>query len=143
MRSFFWSVFSCIRTEYGDLLRRSPYLVLILEDADQKKLRIWAPFTQCTHSVPLFWLPTTKICKKRLKTGVVSEVYMSPKWFNLHWLSLSYFFYFCAQAAAHVPMDTWRNFNIHKAFRRCQWRLLNVLCTFDLNPVSSWVGSAK
>ena len=25
VRSFFWSVFSCIRTEYGDLLRKSPY----------------------------------------------------------------------------------------------------------------------
>ena len=23
MRSYFWSVFSCIRTEYGDLLRKS------------------------------------------------------------------------------------------------------------------------
>ena len=27
IRSFFWSVFSCIRTKYGDLLRKSPYSV--------------------------------------------------------------------------------------------------------------------
>ena len=27
IRSFFWSVFSCLRTEYGDLLRKSPYSV--------------------------------------------------------------------------------------------------------------------
>ena len=27
IRSFFWSIFSCIRTEYGDLLRKSPYSV--------------------------------------------------------------------------------------------------------------------
>ena len=27
IRSFFWSVFSCIRTEYRDLLRKSPYSV--------------------------------------------------------------------------------------------------------------------
>ena len=27
IRSYFWSVFSCIRTEYGDLLRKSPYSV--------------------------------------------------------------------------------------------------------------------
>ena len=29
IRSFSWSVFSCIRTEYGDLLRKSPYSVQI------------------------------------------------------------------------------------------------------------------
>ena len=38
---FFWSVFSCIRTEYGDLLRKSLYSVRIQENMDQKKLRIW------------------------------------------------------------------------------------------------------
>ena len=35
-RSYFWSVFSCIRTEYGDLLRKSPYSVRIQENTDQK-----------------------------------------------------------------------------------------------------------
>ena len=57
IRSFFWSVFSCIRTEYGDLLRKScirteygdllrksPYSVRIQENTDQKKLRIWTLF---------------------------------------------------------------------------------------------------
>ena len=44
--SSFWSVFSCIRTEYGDLLRKSPYSVPIQENADQKKLRIWTLSTQ-------------------------------------------------------------------------------------------------
>ena len=34
--SYFWSVFSCIRTEYGDLLRKSPYSVRIQENTDQK-----------------------------------------------------------------------------------------------------------
>ena len=38
--SFFWSVFSCIWTDYGDL--RS-----IQENTDQKKLHIWTLFTQC------------------------------------------------------------------------------------------------
>ena len=46
MRSFSWSVFSYIRTEYGDLLRKSQYLVQIQENTDQKKLRIWTLFTQ-------------------------------------------------------------------------------------------------
>ena len=38
--SFFWSVVSCIRTEYGDLLRKSPQSVLIQKNTDQKKLLI-------------------------------------------------------------------------------------------------------
>ena len=32
----FWSVFSRIRTEYGDLLYKSPYSVQMWENADQK-----------------------------------------------------------------------------------------------------------
>ena len=33
---FFWSVFSRIRTEYGDLLIKSPYSVRMRENADQE-----------------------------------------------------------------------------------------------------------
>ena len=33
---FFWSVFSCIRTEYGNILRISPYSVRMQENTDQK-----------------------------------------------------------------------------------------------------------
>ena len=44
--SFFWSVFSHIRTEYGEILRISPYLVRMQENVVQKKLRIWTLFTQ-------------------------------------------------------------------------------------------------
>ena len=40
IRSFFWSVFSGIRTEYGDIRSISPYLVRMWENTDQKKLRI-------------------------------------------------------------------------------------------------------
>ena len=46
IRSFFWSVFSCILTEYQDLLRKSPYSVRIQENTDQKKRRSWSLFTQ-------------------------------------------------------------------------------------------------
>ena len=45
-QSFFWSVFSCIQTEYGDLRNKSPYSVQIQEKTDQKKLHIWTLFTQ-------------------------------------------------------------------------------------------------
>ena len=34
--SYFWSVFSCIRTEYGDWRNKSPYLPRIQENTDQK-----------------------------------------------------------------------------------------------------------
>ena len=47
IRSFFWSVFSRIGTEYGEILRISPYSGRMLENADQKRLRIWTLFTQC------------------------------------------------------------------------------------------------
>ena len=36
IRRFFWFVFSCIQTEYGDLLRKFPYSVHIQENTDQK-----------------------------------------------------------------------------------------------------------
>ena len=45
IRSFFWSVFSCIRTEYG-LNTDSPCSVRMRENTDQKKLRILTLFTQ-------------------------------------------------------------------------------------------------
>ena len=41
IRSFFWSVFFCIRTEYGYLLHKCPYSVQIQENTDQKTLRDW------------------------------------------------------------------------------------------------------
>ena len=34
------------------------------------------------------------------------------------------------------PVDTGRKLNVHKTFRRCPGRLLNVLCTFNLRSVS-------
>ena len=37
IRSYFWSVFSRIRTEYREILR----ILQLRENTDQKKLRIW------------------------------------------------------------------------------------------------------
>ena len=39
-------IFSCIWTEYRDLQSKSPYLVWIQENVDQKKFLIWTLFTQ-------------------------------------------------------------------------------------------------
>ena len=60
--SFFWPVFSCVRTEYGDLLRKSPYLVWIQENTDQKKHRIWTLFAQCS-TLRLFFVRTGYFCR--------------------------------------------------------------------------------
>ena len=38
--------FSRIRTEYGEILRISPYSVRMRENKDHKLLRIWTLFTQ-------------------------------------------------------------------------------------------------
>ena len=43
---FFWSMFSRIRTEYGEILRIFPYSVQMWKNTDQKKPRIWTLFTQ-------------------------------------------------------------------------------------------------
>ena len=53
--SFFWSVFSCVRTGYGDLILESPYSVWIQKNTDQKKLRIWTFFTQYLLSWITLW----------------------------------------------------------------------------------------
>ena len=47
IRSFSWFLFSRISTECGDLRGKSLCSVRIRENTDQKKLRIWTPFTQC------------------------------------------------------------------------------------------------
>ena len=46
IRSFFWSVFSRIWNEYGEIQSISPYSVRMREKTVQKKLRIWTHFTQ-------------------------------------------------------------------------------------------------
>ena len=45
-KEFFLVLFSCIRTEYGDLRIKSPYSVQIQENTDWQKLRIWTLLTQ-------------------------------------------------------------------------------------------------
>ena len=42
IQSFFWSVFSCIRTEYQHLPSGSPYSVRMRENTDQKN-------SECGH----------------------------------------------------------------------------------------------
>ena len=44
---FFWSAFSRIPTEYGELLRKSPYSVRMRENTDQKN----SEYGHFSHSV--------------------------------------------------------------------------------------------
>ena len=39
IRSFFWCVFSRIRTEYGEILRISPYSIRMWENTDQNRIQ--------------------------------------------------------------------------------------------------------
>ena len=58
IRTFFWSVFPRIRTEYGEVRSVSPYSVRMRENTDKKKLCIWTLFRQCQglllELVPVF-----------------------------------------------------------------------------------------
>ena len=38
-----------------------------------------------------------------------------------------------------IPVDTGRKLNVHKKIRRRLGRLLNILCTFNLRPVSTGI----
>ena len=44
---FFWSLFSCIWTEFEDLLRKSPYSVQMQENIDERNSKHGRFFTQC------------------------------------------------------------------------------------------------
>ena len=51
IQSYFWCAFSCTRTEYGDLLRISPYSIRVQENTDLKKLPIWTLFKQWNNTI--------------------------------------------------------------------------------------------
>ena len=68
--SFFWSVFSRIRTEYGEIrsmLSISPYSAWMRGNTDQKKLHIWTLFKQ--------QLANFNGCKSTIYNGVFKDVF--------------------------------------------------------------------
>ena len=64
IRSFFWSVFSRMRTEYGEIRSISLYSVRMRANTEQKKLRIWTYFTQWYALQNICFLSVAKILKK-------------------------------------------------------------------------------
>ena len=85
IRSFFWSIFSRIRTKYGEIRSIPPYSVRMRGNTDQEKLRIWTLFTQFSDDfrgnrsklIHLNLLNIrTKICRW-------SYFFQQPDWFLL------------------------------------------------------------
>ena len=82
IRRFFWSVFSLIRNEYGEILHISLYSVRMWENTDQEKLRIWTLFTQwMTQKVDWrepFWY-IQGICTKIRRTVLFFQIFLLMK----------------------------------------------------------------
>ena len=77
--SFFWSVFSRIWTEYGEILRISPYSVQMRGNTDQKELRIWTLFTQWKTSSLLI----VEVCELHGVRNTISRCHkVSINWSN-------------------------------------------------------------
>ena len=88
IRSFFWSLFSFIRTEHGDFLPKSSYSVRIQENTDQK-----TPYLDTFHAVipsrqssifnivTIFWLRSV-----RHNEAVRSSYWYCSlfNWYSLH-----------------------------------------------------------
>ena len=84
IRSYFWSKFSCIRTEYGDLLtelflvRIFLYSIQIQGNSGQKWLRIWTHFMQWLHMwmkfTPLLW-EFSQVGDLTIKVDITDPIY--------------------------------------------------------------------
>ena len=93
IRSYFWSVFSCIRTEYRDLRNKFPCSVRMQKNTDQKKLRIWKLFTQCMgKKLYSRWKPTAFFW---FRVVVVGYLWLLSRYLWLHgryfWLLNCYY----------------------------------------------------
>ena len=109
IQSFFWSVFSCFRTEYGDLLPKSPYSVRIQENTDQKKLRIWTLFKQCLPSS--YRMSVTYKFSKMSLMPILYPTILKKKYFRGELFSNKDIFQmFCSTCDAHIISAYWSIF---------------------------------
>ena len=49
------------------------------------------------------------------------------------------FYQIYTEGIIYIPVDTGSKLNVHKTFRRRPERLLNILCKFNLRPVSTGI----
>ena len=86
-------------------------------------------FSQTSSGFPFY---ATYLCYlTNLISGNIALIFNSWKKNKI-----PHFFAHTSISRSHFPVDTGRKVNIHKTFRRRR-RLLNVLCTFNLRPVST------
>ena len=67
----------------------------------------------------------------------ITIAYNFPGKMQFDYFTLS--FHGWLQMKSGPPVDKGRKLNVHKTFRRRPGRLLNVLCTFNLRPVSTGI----
>ena len=102
IRSFFWSIFSCIWNEYRDskcpntefcLVRIFLYSVRIQENTDQKNLRIWILFTQCLILQHLFVVNFRGVLRTLLTLSWRRSLSYKNQPIDLHCKSVDWFLY--------------------------------------------------
>ena len=82
-----------LQTEYGDLLRKSLYLVRIQENTDQKKLCFCTLFKQCMFSINqvililLFYLSMNGLCGENKEHYFQEVLFNDNLAFLLPWLT--------------------------------------------------------
>ena len=111
---FFWSVFSCIWIEHGDLRSKSQYSVQIQENTDQEKLRIWTLFTQWWTVV--FWISYIKLYNNNFigrfreyaKGDVETRKPQHEKWVLIKLLALSVLTFSFAEISSYFSRNSLR-----------------------------------
>ena len=101
----------------------------------------------------IFWILNFEFCSLNFPQNRVTFCTLYPQWYTVTYNPRSH----CQWLAGFkglmmsqkncnfaplgksnaFPVDTGRKLNVHKTFRRRPERLLNVLCTFNLRPVST------
>ena len=107
-RVFFWSVFSCIRTEYVDLWG-------LLENTDQNKLCIWTIFTQCT----------LKVLHKWPHTNVMSIFCSKHKWYEIQKCAGIIKFVFCLYTYIFIHGDIFWTHWIRRDHKVVEYSILS------------------
>ena len=80
-------------------------------------------------------MSSTKLCQS-IKSGIKNFLKKNNiKTLHFYKIGESSFPQICRTCM--IPVDTGRKLNVHKTFRRRPGRLVNVLCTFNLRPVSA------
>ena len=127
IRSFPWSIFSRIWTEYGEILGISPYSVRMRENTDQKKLHIWTLFTQCPTTYLVQWRKMTSSLPHNIQNfaNSLSNVSNLQRWT----LKENSNRFLCD----HKETQIYLSYNCKSALNRKEWKHNSVLKTLTSN----------